>query len=78
MSEPSRGYFRMGLVSGVGWPSVEQTVEFKGVKFRLMPETNSLAPSIVVRLDEPVRPQHAGRNLAGVAVAVRQLRAKEE
>ena len=41
----------MGITGDVGWPSKEQVVLFKGLTLKLMPETESLAPSIVVRMD---------------------------
>lgn len=51
MADLRRGFFRMGITGDVGWPSREQDVAFKGLTLKLMPETESLAPSIVVRMD---------------------------
>lgn len=51
MSEVRRGFFRMGITGHVGWPSKEQELVFKGLTMKLMPETEKLAPAIVVRMD---------------------------
>lgn len=51
MTQQRRGVFRMGVKGDVGWPSEEQEVTFKGLALELVPETETLAPSIVVRLD---------------------------
>lgn len=51
MDSKPRGYFRMGVECTTGWPSTDQTVEFRGHRLTLCPETDDRAPSVVLRMD---------------------------
>ena len=44
-------YIVIGLSSGVPWPKQEANVEFKGQEFILRPETETLLPSLVFKLN---------------------------
>lgn len=46
------GYFTMGLDCGIGWPSQERTVCFRGHEITLKPETETDAPSVVMQVDK--------------------------
>lgn len=56
-----RGFFRMGVDPGIGWPSEKKVVQFMRRTLELHPETQDLAPSVLVALDDSLDSRGARR-----------------
>src|SRR3954451_7015955 len=48
---PAKGYRTTGIDTGIPWPSKEVVIDFRGRKFHLLPETDSVSRMIRVETD---------------------------